>query len=235
MDVNTLLKVLEQLLHKIKANRRREMVELWHAQDVRHCIQNNVFTIVQSLRCKFRGFQGMQGDRQCRAYFGIFWEIQLGWLDLNKAPTRAAWRRVMLIITIFLGECTMCHCDCRPWEGPGAKLWAKKTRVSNMPKNALCTLLEAQREKEGASSSMRQYLGLTLTRNYLISAVTIPKNHDFNVMWAFFSIPFCRVLLIFLAPFSRVCCGEHLGMLDTDNVNGHHQRLIMGICDSLQF
>ena len=26
MDVNTLLKVLEQLLHKIKANRRREMV-----------------------------------------------------------------------------------------------------------------------------------------------------------------------------------------------------------------
>ena len=26
MDVNTLLKVLEQLLHKIKANRRREMI-----------------------------------------------------------------------------------------------------------------------------------------------------------------------------------------------------------------
>ena len=80
----------------------------------------------------------------------------------------------MLIITIFLGECTMCHCDCRPWEGPGAKLWAKKTRVSNMPKNALCTLLEAQREKEAPPAVCVFFGGLTLTRNYLISDVTIP-------------------------------------------------------------
>ena len=32
MDDNTLLKVLEQLLHKIKANRRREMIKLQHAR-----------------------------------------------------------------------------------------------------------------------------------------------------------------------------------------------------------
>ncbi len=31
MDDNTLLKVLEQLLHKIKANRRREIFKLQHA------------------------------------------------------------------------------------------------------------------------------------------------------------------------------------------------------------
>jgi hypothetical protein len=28
VDVNTLLKVLEQLLHKIKANRRREIIDM---------------------------------------------------------------------------------------------------------------------------------------------------------------------------------------------------------------
>ena len=33
MDVNTLLKVLEQLLHKIKANRRREIVLIAARED----------------------------------------------------------------------------------------------------------------------------------------------------------------------------------------------------------
>ena len=33
------------------------------------------------------------------------WEIQLDSLDLNKAPTQAGWRKVMLVIIIFLGEC----------------------------------------------------------------------------------------------------------------------------------
>ena len=129
----------------------------------------------------------------------------------------------------------MCHYDCSPWEGLGAKLWAKRhvSQICNI--NALCTLLEAQRRKEGASSSMRHFSGLTLARNHLIYAIIIPENHDFNVMWAFFLIPFCRVLLIVLAPFSGVCCREHLGMLDTANVNGHHQRLRMGIYDLLQY
>ena len=36
MVVNTLLKVLEQLLHKIKANRRREMIVIT-AQEVLVC------------------------------------------------------------------------------------------------------------------------------------------------------------------------------------------------------
>ena len=90
MDVNTLLKVLEQLLHKIKANRQREMVEFWYVQDVRHYIQNSMFTIAQSLKCKRRDFQGKQGDRQCRAQFGILWDLQLGSLDLNKAQTQVA-------------------------------------------------------------------------------------------------------------------------------------------------
>ena len=36
MDVNTLLKVLEQLLHKIKANRRREMIATAAREDEVH-------------------------------------------------------------------------------------------------------------------------------------------------------------------------------------------------------
>ena len=130
------------------------MVEFWHVQDVRHYIQNNMFSIAQSLRCKCGDFQGEQGDRQCRAQFGILWELQLGSLDLNKAPTQAAWRIVMLIITIFLGECTMCHYDCSALEGPGAKLWAKKTPVSNMQNKRPLQTAGGAKERRGR---LRQY------------------------------------------------------------------------------
>ena len=53
MDDNTLLKVLEQLLHKIKANRRREMVELTRTGDGTDGFISTIFVIAY-LGCKFR-------------------------------------------------------------------------------------------------------------------------------------------------------------------------------------
>ena len=52
MDVNTLLKVLEQLLHKIKANRRREMVEYMVRMRTPKPMQVYDFAAAPNHRCK---------------------------------------------------------------------------------------------------------------------------------------------------------------------------------------
>ena len=52
MDDNTLLKVLEQLLHKIKANRRREMFLHAAREGVMDGYNSSIFVIAY-LGCKF--------------------------------------------------------------------------------------------------------------------------------------------------------------------------------------
>ena len=66
MVVNTLLKVLEQLLHKIKANRRREMVVISHGGDVPNQGSRINFRLQRISDACFVALhgKGVSGDRQ---------------------------------------------------------------------------------------------------------------------------------------------------------------------------
>jgi len=130
-----------------------------------------------------------------------------------------------------------------PWLqplGPGKALelnYGPKRHVSQTWKiNALCTLLEAQREKEGASSSMRLFFRVNPYQKLPYFWCHHSQKPRLQCYVGLLSDP----VFPSIAYFSRSIFGGILrrapgGMLDTANVNGHHQRFRMGICDSLQY